>query len=99
MIRLCGACLGLLGFAITILRGLWAGNPADVILSRALWVLVAFCGLGMSMGWVGWRIVQEYAARQEQAALDRKGEPDRSDDEPGEEVAVVGSQDSPTADT
>jgi len=63
MVRLCGAALGLFAFSITILLGLFSGNPADVVLLRALQALLAFCLLGMCAGWVAYRVLDEHALR------------------------------------
>jgi len=88
MVRLCGACLGLLGFAITILRGLWAGNPVEVILARSVWAMIVFCGLGLAIGWVAWRILQEHAAwREEQLLSQMASESDTPPDAEGPDRA------------
>lgn len=63
MIRLCGACLALFAFSITLLFGLFAGNPIEVILPRAIWALVLFCAIGLSVGWVGCRVLDEHSLR------------------------------------
>ena len=63
MVRLCGAALGLFAFSITILLGLLAGNPANVVLLRALQAMLAFCLLGMCAGWVAYRVLDEHALR------------------------------------
>ena len=48
---------------MTILLGLLAGNPADVVLLRALQAMLAFCLLGMCAGWVAYRVLDEHALR------------------------------------
>ena len=63
MVRLCGASLGLFAFAIAILQGLLAGNPTPVILSRALWALFSFCIIGLIVGWVGFRVLDEHTMK------------------------------------
>jgi hypothetical protein len=63
MVRLCGASLGLFAFSVTILLGLLAGNPANVVLLRALQAMLAFCLLGMCAGWVAYRVLDEHALR------------------------------------
>ena len=62
MIRRAGACLGLFAFCAAILRGLAAGNSAEVILTRALWAMAGFCALGLILGYFGHLIVVEYEA-------------------------------------
>ncbi len=61
MIRLCGAALGVFAFAVTILLGLAAGNPAGVTIGRAVTALFVFCALGLGAGWVANRILDEHA--------------------------------------
>jgi len=63
MVRLCGASLGLFAFAIAIVQGLLAGNSTSVILSRALWALFAFCMIGLLVGWVSFRVLDEHASK------------------------------------
>ena len=67
MVRLTGACLGLLAFGLATFAGLLAGNSLIVILSRALCAMVIFLLIGLLVGWVGMRIVEEYAQGREQA--------------------------------
>ena len=66
MIRLSGACLGLLAFSVAIFAGLSAGNPPIVILSRAVWAMVVFVCVGSFAGWVAVRILHEYARHRQQ---------------------------------
>lgn len=61
MIRTTGACLGLLGFSVTIIAGLSVDNPATTTLSRALWALAAFYLLGSLLGYVAHRVIDEHA--------------------------------------
>ena len=63
MVRLCGACLALFAFSITVLLGLFAGNPLEEILPRAIWALVLFCVIGWCVGWVGTRVLDEHSLR------------------------------------
>ena len=63
MVRLCGASLGLFAFAIAILQGLLAGNPTPVVLSRALWALLAFSIIGLIVGWVSYRVLDEHTSQ------------------------------------
>lgn len=55
--------MGLLAFGATILLGLRAGNPTDVILVRALWALFVFCVIGLVVGYVAYRVLDEHAMR------------------------------------
>jgi len=71
MVRLCGAAFGL--FAFSILLGLLAGNPADVILTRALQAMLAFCLLGIGAGWVACRLLDEHALRKHRELFPAEG--------------------------
>jgi hypothetical protein len=64
MVRNCGACLALLAFGTTILRGLAVGNPAESTLVRALWALGVFLIVGLAVGWVGQIVVEEHHRQQ-----------------------------------
>ena len=76
--RLCGACLGLLVFSGMILRGLGAGNPVDVILTRALIGLFAGVAIGIALGRVGAVVVRDNLP---------KAEPEPAIDEPDVDAA------------
>lgn len=66
MIRTCGGALGLLGFSIAVMQGLWVGNPTDVILVRAIWSLILMCMLGLVVGWMALRILDEHSVAKHQ---------------------------------
>jgi hypothetical protein len=61
MVRLSAACLGCLGFSVSIVSGLVAGNPAETILLRALYALAAFAALGWVLGGLAYLVVDEHA--------------------------------------
>lgn len=61
MVRLCGAALGFLAFAVTILLSLAAGNTVEVTLLRAVWAMLVFCVIGWFVGWIAWRVLDEHA--------------------------------------
>lgn len=89
MVRLCGATLGLFSFGVTILLGLSAGNPTDVILVRALWAMLIFCVIGLIAGYVAYRVLDEHAIRKHRELFfeDDTDEPDtepRNDAESGQ---------------
>lgn len=63
MVRLCGAALGLFAFAVTIFLGLQTGNPVDVTLKRALQALFLFFLVGLCVGWIACRVLDEHALR------------------------------------
>lgn len=64
--RLAGASLGLLAFAISILAGLFAGNPAPAVLSRAILSLFAFFVVGLVLGAAAQRVLMDRYQRREQ---------------------------------
>jgi uncharacterized membrane protein len=74
MVKSIGAALGLFAFAVTAVMGLVAGNPAEVILLRALWAMVIFCLIGMVTGWVASRVLDEHILRKEQEMLADEGD-------------------------
>jgi hypothetical protein len=61
MVRLCGAALGLLAFGVTTLLGLTTGIPVDIILTRSLWAMAIFFGIGLFTGWIAKRVLDEHA--------------------------------------
>ncbi|HSW46087.1 MAG TPA: hypothetical protein VLM89_11005 [Phycisphaerae bacterium] len=63
MVRLCGAVLGLFAFAVAIFRGLLADNPIDVTLIRSVKAMFLFCVIGLCVGWVAQRVLDEHARR------------------------------------
>ncbi len=77
MVRLCGAALGLLAFAVTILLGLEAGNPAEVTIRRAVGALFLFCLIGLGTGWVAHRILDEHALRKNREVFPEREEAPR----------------------
>jgi len=77
--RFTGGMLGLLAFGIATLAGLSAGNPADVILTRALASLVLFCVIGLVLGFAAQTVINEYMARKEAELFPE-------DDVPGDSV-------------
>ncbi len=87
MIRRYAACLGLLGFSAAILCGLWAGNPVQTILLRALRVMVILVFIGLAVGWVGQAVVGEYLRRYEENLSS-----DESEDQSGEPAEDAGQQ-------
>lgn len=58
--RFAGAGLGCLAFTVTILAGLFVHNPVEVILSRSILALFAFCFLGLLLGSIAQRVVGEH---------------------------------------
>ncbi len=63
MVRLCGAALGLFAFSIALLQGLLVNNPTDTTLIRAVQAMFVFCVIGLCVGYVGQRVLDEHAIR------------------------------------
>lgn len=59
MVRTIAACLGLTAFAVAIAAGVLVHNPAGLVLGRALVALVVGQLLGMAIGHVGTRVVED----------------------------------------
>ena len=77
MTRICGPCLALLAFSVSILRGMTVGNPTDVVLARALWALLVFLIVGSAIGWLSQAVIREDAKlreNREAAAREEKAE-------------------------
>ena len=57
--KVIGASCALTAFAVAITSGLFAGNPTDIILTRAIGALVVGSLVGMVVGTIGERTVAE----------------------------------------
>lgn len=57
--KVIGASCALTAFALAIASGLFAGNPTDTILTRAIAALVVGSLVGMVVGTIGERTVAE----------------------------------------
>ncbi len=64
MVRLTGASLGFFAFAITIFVGMGAGNPVETTLERAIQAMFVFFALGLAVGWVACRVIDEHSLKQ-----------------------------------
>ena len=65
--RATGAAFGLLAFSITIIAGLSVRNPSALILQRAIWAMLVFCFIGLSVGWAAQVVVREHFKQREEA--------------------------------
>lgn len=59
MVRTIAACLGLTAFAIAVVAGLLANNPAGTVLGRAILALFIGQVVGVLIGHVGTRVVED----------------------------------------
>jgi hypothetical protein len=58
-IHLCGAGMAFVGFGASLIIGLYAGNPYNAIVLRALTVMFFFYILGCILAAIGHKIVRE----------------------------------------
>jgi len=65
--RTIGALLGLAGFIVAILAGMAAGNEAGATILRALAALIVCNLIGLVIGAVGERVVQDHVSKHKQA--------------------------------
>jgi len=89
MMRLCGACLGLFAFSIAIIQGLIVDNPADTTLVRGVEAMFAFCLIGLVVGWVAQRILDEHTVRRHGEMFKEVEE----DEEPSQQTQATTSAD------
>ena len=80
--RYTGGVLGMLAFAVSVLAGLWVGNPVTIILSRAVWALVLFFLIGLALGAVAQYVIDDYARRRYQEVIPEAEEATDSATEP-----------------
>ena len=78
--RFSGAGLGLLAFAVTTTTGLIAQVPADVTLSRSIRALFLFCVIGLLLGSVAQRVIDEHRKAEESRIETRFEESDADTD-------------------
>ena len=57
--NLFGASLGFLGFTLSLIIGLWVGNPFVTVVLRALLVLILFYPLGCLLAGLGQKTIQQ----------------------------------------
>lgn len=59
--RLAGAALALFAFSVSVLAGLYVGNPVTLVLSRGILALVLFFLIGLALGAAAQLVVREYS--------------------------------------
>ncbi|GJM26180.1 MAG: hypothetical protein DHS20C16_25950 [Phycisphaerae bacterium] len=72
--RYTGAVLSLFAFGLASIAGLIAGNPPEVVLSRALWALAVFCVIGLAVGAAAQMVLSEYSIEKTAAAMPDESE-------------------------
>lgn len=60
MSKVCGCCLGLVAFAVTLLVGAYIDNPLELVLSQAVAALLVFFLLGQLAGAVASYVLKEH---------------------------------------
>jgi MFS family permease len=63
MVRTTGVQIGLLAFAVASLAGIYAGNPATVILLRALLAMLLGTLIGQAAGWTAKLVLRDHLQR------------------------------------
>jgi hypothetical protein len=71
MVRNTGTQIGLLAFAVAIVAGIYAGNSATVVLTRALVALLLGAVVGQAAGWAAKLVLRDYLMRRK-LLIDRK---------------------------
>ncbi len=89
MIRLCGASLGLFAFSVTVILGLTAGNPVEIIVLRGVQAMLVFCGIGLCVGWVASRVLDEHALRKHREMFPGENDSDQPEEVVHEAVPVA----------
>ncbi len=59
MTQLCGAGMAFVGFSISLIIGLYAGNSYITIVSRSLGVMAVFYILGCILSLIGQKVIRE----------------------------------------
>ena len=87
MVRRLAACLALLTFAVCLVAGLGAGNPATTILSNALAAMGVSFVVGLAVGAMAQKMLDEnvaaHAARAEASPKGNLENPERIPDPKG----------------
>jgi hypothetical protein len=81
VVRLTGSALGLFAFAVTMVAGLWVGNPVPVTLSRSIFALFLFFIIGIALGGAAQAVLNEHQAQRERALRERIEETAKEADE------------------
>ncbi len=63
MVRTTGVQIGLLAFAVASLAGIYAGNPATVVLLRALLAMLLATLIGQAAGWTAKLVLRDHLQR------------------------------------
>jgi hypothetical protein len=63
MVRTTGAQIGLLAFAVAVVAGVYANNPATVVMLRALAAMVVAALVGQVAGWTAKLVLRDHLQR------------------------------------
>jgi MFS family permease len=66
MVRSTGVQIGLLAFAVATIAGIYAGNPATVVLLRALLAMLLGAVVGQAAGWAAKLVLRDHLQRKKQ---------------------------------
>jgi hypothetical protein len=71
MVRTTGVQIGLLAFTVALIAGIYAGNPASVVLLRAVLVMFAGAAIGQMAGWTAKLVLRDHLQRRK-LSIDRQ---------------------------
>jgi len=80
--RFAGASLGLFAFTVAVIAGVCVQNPAAVTLSRGIFALFLFCGIGLVLGAAAQTVVNEHERKRESEILERYRDDEEDSPEP-----------------
>ena len=63
MVQTTGVQIGLLAFAVAIVAGIYAGNPATVVMLRALLAMLVAALVGQAAGWAAKLVLRDHLQR------------------------------------
>jgi hypothetical protein len=67
--RFAGASLGLFAFTVAVIAGIYVQNPVTVTLSRGIFALFLFYGIGLVLGAAAQAVVREHEKKRESEIL------------------------------
>lgn len=91
--RFAGASLGLFAFTVAVIAGIYVQNPVSVTLSRGIFALFLFCGIGLVLGAAAQVVVNEHEHKRESEILEEYR--DDKKDSPKPELTEEESESSP----
>lgn len=97
MVRSTGVQIGLLAFAVAVIAGVYAGNPATVVMLRALLAMLVGVLIGQAAGWMAKLVLRDHLQRRKLQIDQQHFEAIRALNRVVEQVEVVGDSEPETA--